>query len=92
MEAEMKNAELRRRKQGYYKPGEGFNLCVAVADPNLCRAGCGGTDHKTKQSKKCPLNLSRLREKADVSKQDLEKEIEILRKQIQALEAKQVQS
>jgi hypothetical protein len=77
LEAEIKNAENKRRKQGWYKPGEGFNLCLPLVDPNskLCRAGCGGTNHKTSQSKLCPMNLANKRAAAEASKEDSQKEI-----------------
>jgi hypothetical protein len=88
MEEEMKNAEQKRRKQGFYKPGEGFNLCLPVVDPlsKLCRVGCGATDHKTKQSKKCPFNANRQHEKAKQNKLAADKEIKMLRKRLEELE------
>ena len=60
MEDEIKLAEKKRRNTGWYKPGEGFNICEPIVDPTiiLCKAGCGGKDHKSSASRKCPLNLS----------------------------------
>jgi hypothetical protein len=79
MDNKIKIAEKKRRNVGWYKPGEGFNECLPILDPNakkLCRAGCGGTDHLTSQSKKCLFNLENKRLKAKTSMEQQSKEIE----------------
>ena len=57
----IEKAEKKRRKTGFYKTGEGFNTCVpipaVVEDEKKCRH-CGGKGHKTKRSKKCPMNVN----------------------------------
>jgi hypothetical protein len=67
MDEEIKLAEKKRRKDGFYKPGEGFNLCLPIVEPKareLCRAGCGRWDHKTSKSRKCLFNVNNQREAA----------------------------
>jgi hypothetical protein len=90
MENEIKQAENKRRKQGFYKLGKGFNLCLPIVNPkaNICHAGCGGTDHKTSQSKKCPMNLANKHAKAKRSKEDDDREIKELRARLKHLEDK----
>jgi hypothetical protein len=89
MESEMKLAEKKRRRDGFYKPGEGFNLCIPIVDPQqkLCRAGCGGTDHLTKQSAKCRFNLKRQFDTAIRSKEEADRKIEELLARIAEIES-----
>jgi hypothetical protein len=90
LDLEIRNAEKKRRDGGWYQPGEGFNQCLPLLDPNsnLCKARCGRTDHKTSQSKKCPLNILNKRSAAQQKKDEQQKEIEELRARILILEGK----
>jgi hypothetical protein len=90
LEQEIQAAEKKRRKEGYYKPGEGFNECVPIIDPKvrLCRAGCGGTDHLTSQSRKCSLNLHNKVAAATRKKETEQEEIQRLYRRIRELEDK----
>jgi hypothetical protein len=86
---EIKQAEKKRRTDGFYKPGEGFNLCLPIIDPTqkkMCRAGCGSSDHLTSQSKKCPFNIQNKVAKAQSQKSNQEEEIRLLKKKISELE------
>jgi hypothetical protein len=80
MEEEIRVAEKKRRNQGWYNPGEGFNACLPIIDESvkLCRAGCGGTDHKTLQSRKCSFNTQNKRDAAQKIKEQESKEIEAI--------------
>jgi hypothetical protein len=88
LEEEIKGAEKKRRATGWYKPGEGFNECLPLVDPKvkLCRAGCGGSDHLTSQSKKCPMNLQNKLAAAQSKKSTQEEEITSLKLRVQQLE------
>jgi hypothetical protein len=76
LNTEIQNAEKKRRKEGWYNPGEGFNSCLPIIDPTLriCRAGCGGTDHLTSQSRKCRFNLQNKVALAKIEKDNAEEE------------------
>jgi hypothetical protein len=69
-----------RAHMKYYNPGEGFNACLPIIDESvkLCRAGCGGTDHKTSQSRKCSFNTQNKQGVAQRNKDQESKEIEAI--------------
>jgi hypothetical protein len=92
LKEEIQFAEKKRRKDGWYMPGEGFNLCLQIVDTDtkLCRTGCGGSDHKTSTSKKCKFNLQNKVEEATRKKNVQDNEIQLLRATIAELEKQSV--
>ena len=62
---QIREAEKKRRADGWYAPGEGFNTCLPVAHPDQCTK-CEKFGHKTSRSKKCDMHYSNVRARAQV--------------------------
>jgi hypothetical protein len=90
LQREITDAEKKRRKEGWYKPGEGFNECLPVMETagKVCRAGCGGTDHLTSQSRNCKYNMKNKLAVATTKKDAKQLEIDRLLARISELERK----
>jgi hypothetical protein len=91
LDMEIEVAEKKRRKGAWYRPGEGFDDCLPVLEQakeqkKICRAGCGGTDHLTSQSKRCLFNLANKLSVAKKQKAEEDNEIAMLKARIDVLE------
>lgn len=64
VKAHIQDAENKRRKNGFYAPGEGFNTCLPVLDPNVC-PHCLKKGHKTTVSKQCNMNTLKVKQRAE---------------------------
>ena len=82
MRAQMAKAEKKRQKEGYYKTGEGFNICIPVKTTAACRH-CGQAGHKTMQSRLCTNNILNQKRKVEALLEERKKQIETANKELE---------
>lgn len=63
----IKVAENKRWKNGFYAPGEGFNMCLPVLDPRMC-PHCQKKGHKTTARKMCDQNVPQVKKRAEAER------------------------